>query len=285
MDPDFIIVRYGELFLKGRNRRFFERKLIDNIKKKFNLSTIYRLQGRLMLNYFQGHASLRDIFGLVSYSPAWKAESDLSSIQEQALAIVHGKKGTFRVMTKRSDKNFPLTSIELNRVVGKYIEENSNLIFAMETPDQTLYIEINEKGVYLFTKVVPCHGGIPTGAEGKVLLLLEDDASVVAGILMMKRGAFVVPVSFQETILENKKRISLLQKFSPVKLNIIAVASLPDLENYAVAHQISVLVTGESFQELALSTKKLSPATLIIFRPLISYSQEEIISQLEIFSH
>lgn len=273
MNPSSIILRYGELFLKGRNRRFFERKLMDNLKDQLNLGKIYRLQGRLMVSYFQEHHSLRNVFGLVSYSPALRAGSDLPQIKEQALKILQSKTGTFKIDTKRSDKTFHFKSMELNRIVGEYIEENSNLVFKMEKPDHTLYIEINEKGIYLFTEIVPCCGGIPTGAEGKVLLLLENEASILAGILMMKRGAKIVPIS-----VHGKKDLSLLQKYSPQELKLRQFNSMKEIENYATLKGINAFVRSNLFENV-----KEEESSLVIFKPLVSYSPEKIKTQLDLY--
>ena len=273
MNPTHLVVRYGELFLKGKNRPFFEKKLVDNIKNRTNPSKVQKIPGRLILDYFPNHSFLKKIFGLVSYSPAQKVENDLTKIKETALKLVSGMKGSFKVVSKRSDKNFPLKSPQLSAIIGQYIEENSNLTFKMENPHNIIYIEINQKGIYLFTEIIPCLGGLPTGVEGKVLLLLEDKASILAGILMMKRGTNLLPVS-----LTGNKDLSLLNSFSPLNLKLEIFYSLQELENYASTHGVDILVTGQQFENL-----EKSEIDLVSFRPLIGYSDKEVKEQLAVF--
>ena len=123
-----LIIRYGELFLKGKNRSYFEKKLMKNIKKITHQEFLTRTQGRIIMNYYENHTNLQKVFGLKSYSPSIKVEPTLDSIKKEALHFFSKTKGMFRVETKRSDKRFPYTSQETNKLVGGYIEEHSTNI-------------------------------------------------------------------------------------------------------------------------------------------------------------
>ena len=271
---DTLLLRYGEIFLKGGNRRLFVRKLVDNISKIVGVKA-KKLHNRLVLDYFQEHSKLKRVFGLVSYSLCLRTDKEVENIKKSALKLLKRKKGTFKVAVKRSDKRFPIKSPEMNVLVGQYIEENSRLEFSFKTPDNILGIEINEEGAYLFFETVKCHGGLPTGVEGEVKLLVEDDDSVLAGLMFMKRGCNIIPVGFK------KRKIDLLQKYSPVKLDFKIIKSLNEVEG--------ILVSGQSFEGYKKYKKYKKYKNygkwggLLVFRPLIAYSEDEIKNTFEMF--
>jgi adenylyl- and sulfurtransferase ThiI len=268
MDYTHVLLRYGEIFLKGKNRGTFERKLVDNIKKIANLKDVNRIRSRLIVDYFADHKLLKNVFGLVSYSPSIKTEKDVEEIKKATLKSLSKHKGSFKVETKRSDKEFPIKSPELNVIIGKHLEENSKMEFKFKNPEITLHIEINQDGVYIFTEIIPCFGGLPTGVEGKVILLVENFASLLAGLSFMKRGCDIVPVAFK------KQDISLLQKYSPKELGLEIVK---DIKEFAAEKHLQVLVVGDNFEN-----KKDYPTDLV-FRPLIAFNDDEIEEKLEKF--
>ena len=277
MAYDTNLLRYGEIFLKGKNKDFFERKLVDNIRKialsRGNPKTkIIKSQGRLLTGYFKEHSALRRVFGLTSYSPAVRVEKNTEDIQSKAVKLLKEKKGTFRIATKRSDKSFPITSPEFNKLVGEHVERKTDLHFSYGEPDITLEIEINQEGAYLFIETIPCFGGLPAGVEGNVLLLIENDASILAGLLFMKRGCNIFPVAFGD------KDISLLQKFSPVSLQLGKVRNFQEIEEIAPKNKVTALVSGQ-----VLKNYKNHPLNLLVMRPLIAYSEEKIKEQLRLF--
>ncbi len=266
---DTILLRYGEIFLKGKNKGMFERKLAENIRKIVGKTgkhkpAVTKSRGRLLMAYISNHSSLRQVFGLTSYSPAVRVEKNIGEIQRKAVKLLQGRKGTFRIVTKRSDKSFPTTSIELNRMVGEYVEKETKLEFSPTSPDIILEIEINQEGIYLFFETISCVGGMPAGVEGRVLVLVDDEASLLAGLLFMKRGCSVYPVAFAE------KDISLLQKFSPMELYFNQVKDFKELEELAAKKEISILVTGQILGDENYKTN------LTVMKPLIAYSKKEI---------
>ncbi|MDO8510859.1 MAG: THUMP domain-containing protein [Nanoarchaeota archaeon] len=277
---DTILLRYGEIFLKGGNKGIFERKLVENIAKILKNEGVSGLKvrnsrGRMLMPYFPSHSALRRVFGLVSYSPAVHVEKDTAQIQAKVVQLLQGRKGTFKVSTKRSDKSFPITSPEFNRIVGEQVEKETGLRFSSSSPDVVLEIEINHEGAYLFSETVLCGGGLPTGVEGKVILLVENEASLLAGLLFMKRGCSVVPVAFEESRISD---VSLLQAFSPAELKLQVVKDFVELEGLAVKKEISILVTGQVLSE---ETKR--KTNLTIMKPLIAYSKKQIEKQLKYY--
>ncbi len=254
-----LLIRYGELFLKGKNRAVFERKLVHNIKKLTSFSSFTKIQGRLLIPYREEHLQLRKVFGLASYSPAVCVGKEVESIKKKAVELLQGRKGTFKVQSKRSDKTFPLISLELNKAVGEAVQQQTNLVFAMN-PETTLCIEINQHGAFLFLETIPCAGGLPTGVEGKVVLSVEDEAGVLAGLLFMKRGCAL-------DVLSTSHELSLLQAFSPTLLNIVeTIPSYP------------FMVSGQQF-----ATYQKYDTPIPVARPLIAYSPAQIRTELEYY--
>src|SRR3989344_2016985 len=174
-----LLLRAGELFLKGQNQDYFRRVLEANLRAQTGIKEILRGRGRWFVPYKAEYVPLLHRgFGLTSYSPAVKVETELRVIQQTALEMLRDTKGTFKVEAKRSDKRFPLPSPEINRQVGKYIEKNSTRCCDFTAPDHTLFVEINQEGTFLFMEEFPGSGGLPTGKEGKGFLFMEDVACV-----------------------------------------------------------------------------------------------------------
>src|SRR3989338_1770794 len=269
MEYNNLILRYGELFLKGENQWTFVQALVRNVKALLGPREVKILRGRLVLPYFSGHAWLKRIFGITSYSPALRVGKDLEEIKKAALVAFSGLKGTFRVESKRSDKSFPVQSPQINQQLGQFIEKELSLEFARDSK-QVLYIEVNQDGAYLYTEVVPCLGGLPTGVEGKVMLLLEDTASLLAGVFMMKRGCSLVVVGLKE------QDISLLQKYSPFKMEFNLLKDYSAIEDLARVKKIDILGSGQRFEKYS----KIE-SCLTVFRPLVAYSEEEVKGEME----
>ena len=271
---DSLLLRAGELFLKGKNQPFFERKLVENLKRIIPFQRVQHLRGRILTEYHPQHQQLRRVFGLVSYSPAFRVRKEIDSIKEGLLLLAAGKTGTFKIEPKRSDKSFTLTSPEMNILFGKYIEEKTTLRFDGKNPEHLFGIEINTNGAFLFSEIVPCFGGLPTGVEGRVALLVEDKNSILSGLLLMKRGCHIFPVAFAE------QNIPLLQKFSPVPLSLKLVQDLEELQLYLQQRQLSALVSGQTFRQY-----KRLPVEEIVLRPLITFSETEIEEQLQMYEN
>lgn len=185
-----VLVRYNEIGIKGKNRGYFERKLIENIKDCFNknnikFNTIRRYSGRVIISTNNNCLCLKNVFGISSFSPAIKSSLDIEEIKKLALNLY--TRGSFRVSAKRLNKKFKLTSEELNKLIGEVIITNKEAKVNLIKPDCNIAVEIMDQA-YLFNERYECLGGLPVGVEGKVTLILDSKKSLLAGILMMKRG-------------------------------------------------------------------------------------------------
>lgn len=201
-----LLIRYGELSLKGKNRRVFETILLENIRKKLESvehGPLTQTFGRIYLatngNWRELAERLQSVFGIVSVSPVLKRDLDLDDIKAGAVAVVADTEGkTFKVETRRSNKAFPLTSPEISRVIGGHVLANfPHLQVDVHNPDFVLNVEVRQEGALLYSQIIPCLGGLPAGSSGKGLLLLSGGIdSPVAGFLAMKRGVQVEGLHF-----------------------------------------------------------------------------------------
>lgn len=204
-----ILVRFGEIGLKGKNRSVFESALIRNIRtalEEVEGLEIFREHGRVYVQHRDSTEKVREklsrVFGIVSFSPVIVAEPDFEDIREKALegAVKAGCRSgvTFKVETRRADKRFPMTSPEVSRLVGGYILENiPGLIVDVHNPQVVVNIEIRARDVFIFSTSFPGPGGLPVGVTGRGALMLSGGIdSPVAGWLAMKRGVKLVGVHF-----------------------------------------------------------------------------------------
>jgi thiamine biosynthesis protein ThiI len=209
MNYDVIMIRYGELALKGRNRDDFEEALMRNVKqilRPFPKVKVRRNYGRMyvQLNGEDDQAvmeRLQRVFGISSLSPTIQTEGSEEAIKQKALELMRSltpEPTTFRVETRRADKRFPLTSMEVSRMIGTHILRNiPNIKVDLHTPQVVVNIEIRAEGTFLSCETVPGPGGLPVGVSGKVLLLLSGGIdSPVAGWMMLKRGVTLEAVHF-----------------------------------------------------------------------------------------
>ncbi len=257
-----VIVRYSEIGLKGNNRILFEKKLIDNIKdslRKNNIKykKIERLRGRIIIFAEQELNCLKYIFGISSFSPALIIEPKINEIEKAVSKLAENKKfKTFRVSTQRLNKNFSLTSPEIERVIGSFVCEKLNKKVSLKNFDLEIGIEILEQA-YVFTERVNGPGGLPVGIEGKIISLIEDKNSLLASLLMMKRGCSVIPVSMKKT------DINLIKKFAyGFEQELIIIKSIEELDKIAKENNARAVVVGqtlETFKELNIKTMVLQP--------------------------
>lgn len=195
------VVHYSEIALKGKNRSYFEKKLVENLRhkiKKIENCKIRREYGRIIIECDNPKIGeiLKKTPGVKYSALAEVAELDIGSIVEKAL-LVSPDHGTFKVETKRSNKEFPLTSIEINRTVGEKILESRKLKVDLHNPERVIYVEISNRYAYVYSERIEGIGGLPTGVSGKVVALISGGIdSPVASFLAMKRGAEVVLVHF-----------------------------------------------------------------------------------------
>lgn len=321
-----ILVRYGEIALKGKNRRFFEEALRRNLKAalKGTGAEVFRLHGRFLVQVPEDNRNetlrrLGQVFGVVSVSPVQTAPLEIETIKETAANLVRaGSENwhTFKVETKRPNKSFPLTSPEINRVVGAHILRTLPFLQVdVHEPSCKLCIEIGPKEAFLYHDRHPAPGGLPVGVSGKALLLLSGGIdSPVAGWMAMKRGLALQAVHFHSppfTGERSRQKVldlgAVLARYGgPVKLHLIRVTEIQkELHQQApealriillrrcmiriaaaiaAAEKLQVLVTGESLGQVASQTlpsmQIISAATsMLILRPLIGLDKHEIVSR------
>ena len=323
-----ILVRYGDLTLKGKNKKKFIRKVVDLIKEKLNgldadinysFDRVY-----LTLNQDNGEEVIKRlgyVSGIHSYSLVYEAktEDSLEDVKNKALELVKSevtKEVKFKVETKRTDKSFLKTSIEISQEIASYVLRNSeNLHVDVHNPDVTLHIELQSNSTYLYLTEYAGLGGYPVGIAGKGILMLSGGIdSPVAGFFAMKQGLEIECLHYESTPLTSiesaQKVIDLVKKmayFAPnstIKIHFlpfkeIHMALLDKVDEsynitimrrmmYRIASRLapmvgaSCIVNGESLGQVASQTLKSmetinSVTCLPVLRPLVTYDKNDII--------
>ncbi len=193
---DILLVRYGEVFLKGQNRPFFMRKLVSHVKEAVSSlgGRVWLSEGRIYVSDFSDLDEcirrVTRVFGLHSVSPAVEMDKeDFAAVCEEASRMMREMKGSFKVLARRSDKRYPLDSPAIMREAGGYIlEHNPQLTVDVNHPDHVMTIEIRDHA-YLSCRRIPAVQGMPMGTNGRACLLLSGGIdSPVAGYMVAKRG-------------------------------------------------------------------------------------------------
>ena len=205
---EIILIKYGEIILKGLNRHIFEDKLVGNIKKAVgdsahvykSLATIYA-QPREGADIDELIAKIRNVFGIVSIARAAVCEKELSDICAAAAEYLKDELSlvkTFKVETKRADKKYPLKSPQISAEVGgALLDAFKNLSVDVKNPDLIVNVEVRESAAYVYGGRIRGRGGMPTGTAGKAMLLLSGGIdSPVAGYMIAKRGATLEGIHF-----------------------------------------------------------------------------------------
>lgn len=289
-----IIVRYSEIFLKGKNKGFFEKALFVNIERALKgfAHTLRRPSGRYIVADFdesqteQIESALKKVFGVHSLSAGYETSSDLDEVFAAA-RLVCPAKGTFKVDAHRGDKRYPLTSPEIAREIGgRLLSVFPDLSVDVHSPDCTVRVDIRENSAALVCgEEIRGSGGMPVGTGGKGLLLISGGIdSPVAGYMMAKRGMKVDGLHFHSYPYTNeqaKEKVKDLAKvlslYAPgLKLNVVSVTHIqeqihekcaPELmitllrrfmfriaERYAKKIGAQCLITGESLGQVASQT-------------------------------
>lgn len=209
MNYSEIMIRYGELSTKGKNKMRFVNKLRNNIKHVLSVYpevTVYfdRDRGHVYLNgadYQEVSASLKKIFGIQNFAPSYKVEKSVPALKEAVVEIMQSiyKEGmTFKIAARRSDHNFELDSRDLNQVLGDAVfSAIPNVQVQMKSPDITLRVEIRSDAAYISHEEIKGAGGLPVGTSGKGTLMLSGGIdSPVAGYLALKRGVEIEALHF-----------------------------------------------------------------------------------------
>jgi tRNA uracil 4-sulfurtransferase len=246
-----LLIRYGELSLKGRNRNYFVRKLKNNIETALSDLNSFEIKSERdrMFLYADGKDDMEEaikrlpfVFGIQSFSPVAKCSATIEDILKTALEVVGSgetKGKTFKVEIRRTDKSFPFVTNELQQKIGSHVLRNfPELTVQMKNPDILLFVDIRLEGAFLTSKVYPGAGGMPVGSNGRSLLMLSGGIdSPVAGYLLMKRGVAIDAIHFESppftSELAKQKVIDLAEKLSSfgasVKLHVIPFTELQQL--------------------------------------------------------
>jgi len=338
MLKDHILCHYGEIALKGGNRNFFERQLIENIKKQLeafcpeSFEYVKRMSGGILIKLTEKGAAnvaltrdaLMHTFGIANFSFAISVKQDTETLKEVCWDIVKHTKAvnfkTFRVTTQRSNKNFPLTSEEINREVGGYIYDQlkGEKAVSMKNPDLECKIFILNEFALVSLEKIQGFGGMPVGTGNKAMAMLSGGFdSPVAAWQILKRGVQLRYAHFHSSPYTSKasieKVITLsqeLKKFgSSTRLYLIPFASVQQeimmktperfrvilyrrmmmriAEALAKKEKCLALITGDSIGQVASQTLEnilavSEAATLPIFRPLIGLDKEEIMQKAKV---
>src|SRR5690606_18424135 len=322
---DHILIRYGELGLKGKNRHLFIDQLHRNLKNvlaTFPDVKVSRARDRMyvVLNGQHPEPVIRACqkgFGIYSMSLAMKVENKEESIKAGALKALNNAKDakTFKVNVRRAYKKFPVSSQEMNRLVGAHLLKNTTGISVdVHEPDVEIRIEIRENGTFIYSEVIDGARGLPVGTGGKTLLMLSGGIdSPVAGYLMMKRGVEVEMIHFHSppfTSERAKQKVLdltgvLSQYGGPITLNIVPFTKLqqkifreiPNRYGMTVMRRVMFkiaekvcerrgilsIATGESLGQVASQTMAsmnvINEVTnLPVIRPLVAFDKEEIVN-------
>lgn len=255
MKYDHILVRYGELTLKGTNRKRFTNVLKENV-----IQSLRSLEGtrvkcerdRMFISLFE-EANVNEvmnrltkIFGIKSISPVFKTTQKLEDIKQLCVSLAKDftNGDTFKIDVKRVDKSFSLDTYQLQRELGGVILKSvDHLKVDVKRPTHNIKVEVRKEGVYIYTKVIDGAGGLPTGTGGKTLLQLSGGIdSPVAGMEMMKRGVKIEAIHFHSPPFTSEKakdkvieltRI-LSERVGPIKLHIVPFTALQKQINKSV---------------------------------------------------
>lgn len=245
---DAVLVRYGEIGLKGDNRSFFESILLRNMRRALQTidhADVYIDSGRILVKVSNNEneimSRLSRVFGIVSMSPVIKVDADMDQffdVGKQLLENAVDAK-TLRVDCRRADKRFPITSPEVCRILGaRFLEALPGFRVDLHKPDINVHVEIRSGNSLIFSDTIPGPGGMPVGCSGNGLLLLSGGLdSPVAGWMSMKRGIKISAIhffSYPYTGERSKKKVvDLAEKISvynqgSMRLYVVNFTSIQD---------------------------------------------------------
>lgn len=272
MQYDHLLVRYGELTLKGTNRKMFVNQLKDNVKRALIPLSGYHVKGKRDRMYIElsPEADINEIiqrlskvYGIKSISPVIKIDKNEEKINQSAIQLSHDfeKGSTFKVDVKRVDKSFRLDTYELQRQVGGAILiENNNITVNVKNPDYEIKIEVRMDAIYIYEKVIAGAGGLPVGTGGKTLLMLSGGIdSPVAGIEVMKRSVTVEAIHFHSPPFTSEKakdkvieltRI-LAERVGPIKLHLVPFTEIQKQINKVVHPRYTMTSTRRMMMRIS----------------------------------
>ena len=313
-----LLVRYGEVFLKGANRPHFLKILTDNVKRAVKPmgGHVWMSDSRIYVSDVEDMDEcvrrVRKVFGLYSVSPAIECEKDLDEIAQHCVEMMKPYSGTFKVFGKRSDKKFPMNSLEFAAELGgRILDANPNLTVDIHKPQHKLHVEVRDK-CYICCEEIMAVGGLPMGTGGRAALLLSGGIdSPVAGYNLMKRGVRCCAIHFQsppytgelarDKVMQLAKELAeysggmrvYLVPFTKCQLEIHEKCPeglgtlitrrfmMRIAQEIARQYEAQALITGESLGQVASQTMEALCCTdavvdMPVFRPLIGMDKTEI---------
>ena len=316
---ELIMIKYGKLKTKKAIRKIFINTLYQNIQKvlkeenvditKDNVRMFIKCEDAKKIAH-----KLQKVFGILSIVIAYKVNNNINDVLEKSLEIMDKEKHTFKVVTKRSDKSYPIHSMEYSKKLGAEILKNSNFKVDVHNPEITLTVEIRTEGTFVYTNEIKGIGGYPVGVAGKGLLMLSGGIdSPVAGFLALKRGVNVEGIYFESpphTSVEAKNKVislaNILNEYSgKIKLHIVPFTQIqeaifkncPDTymitimrrmmyriaAKYAEKIGAKILINGESIGQVASQTLESiscinNVTNMPVIRPVACYDKLEIIA-------
>jgi len=315
-----ILIHFAELSLKGKNKRFFEKKMVDNLKRLFKPERIIRQHDRTIMELEHVDEAMLDYLALIpgisNFALMHESESNLDAMRNVAMKVIAENLGditgkSFCVRSRRSNKQFPLTSPELNYEIGGFLKNQLHLNVNIKAPDFTVHVEVSTQGTFIYTDKRKGAGGLPVGSSGKGVVLFSGGIdSPVAAYTMMKRGMSVTLVHlYNSTINRDFTKIKNLAKQlsryqGRLRLLMIdleefqrhAIAMVPDTYRMIIYKrqmirtaalvadeiQAHALVTGDALGQVASQTVEnihaiYDASPLPLLSPLIGFDKEDII--------
>ncbi len=325
---DIILLKLGEIVLKGLNRRSFEQKLMANVRRRLSHIgnfRVYCLQSTVYVEPESGNEdmdeafeALKKVFGIINLTRAAGCEKDKDAIVKLAVEYLREdmlNAKSFKVESKRSDKSFPMTSIQLSQYVGgELAEAYPDTEVDVHNPELTVHIEVRDLAAYVHASPVPGAGGMPVGSNGIAVTLLSGGIdSPVSSYMIAKRGVRLVPVhffSFPYTSEQAKDKVielgrQLTEYCGRMTLDVVPFTHIQEEirdkcpEEYftlimrrfmmRIAGRIAynagakAIVTGENLGQVASQTMEAMASTqavidMPVLQPLIGMDKEEIIT-------
>lgn len=277
---EFVVCHYHEIGLKGKNRDFFEKKLVENIKKAIKpefFDWVKRFPGRVVIKLSEKgkecqkevKRNLDYVFGISYFAFAKALKPELKEIKKIAFELVSAKKGkTFKIETKRSDKKFPYSSSKVNEIVGEFVlKKLKDKKVKLENPKIICFVEILPKIVFVYTEKIKGLGGLPVTTAGKVVSLLSGGIdSPVASFLMQKRGAKIIFVHFHAYPYTSKASIEKARKIVEI------------LNRYQFASKLYLVPFAEIQKEILLNSQ--AKFRVILYRRIM-FKIAEVIAKKE----
>ena len=328
---EMILLKLGEMVLKGLNRHSFEDKLQANIHRRLNGLGRFRVYTRQSTTYVEpmedscdmdaAWEAMKKVFGVVGLSRARACEKDKDAILKACHEYLDDRlrtARTFKVETRRADKTFPMTSIQLSQYVGGELDElYPNLQVDVHHPELTVYVEIRDYAAFVHANPDPGAGGLPVGINGRAVSLLSGGIdSPVASYMIAKRGVELEMIHFASPPYTSEqareKVLQLARELVPwcgrLNVTIVPFAEIQEeirrncpedhftlimrrfmmriAEKVARQENSEALITGESVGQVASQTMTALGTTdmvvdMPVFRPLIGFDKEEIIAVSE----